>query len=143
VLLNQYLDALLEDPAALRRRQQDVAADLEGEPIEIDPDRAVAIGIIVNELVMNAVKYAYPDGAGPIHVDARCRRRRSRAVRSPTTASASMPRSDPRSTGMGQRIVIAMAVQARAGVERDPDHAGTRIVLRFRRVIAPATNSAS
>ena len=53
---------------------------LKAEPIEIDPDRAVAIGIIVNELVMNAVKYAYPDGAGPIHVDLTCAGRRSCAV---------------------------------------------------------------
>src|SRR6266436_3873401 len=38
---------------------------LKRPPIEIDPDRGVAIGISVNEPVMNAVKYAYPDGAGP------------------------------------------------------------------------------
>ena len=44
---------------------------------------------------------------------------------------------------MGQRIVTAMASKLEATVERDPDHAGTRIVVRFRRVIAPATNIAS
>jgi hypothetical protein len=39
---------------------------------------------------------------------------------------------------MGQRIVTAMASKLEANVERDPAHAGTRIVLRFRRVNAPA-----
>ncbi|HTF77994.1 MAG TPA: two-component system sensor histidine kinase/response regulator, partial [Bradyrhizobium sp.] len=50
---------------------------------------------------------------------------------------------DPRSTGMGQRIVTAMATKLDASVERDPSHAGTRIMLRFRRVNAPATKPAS
>ena len=45
---------------------------------------------------------------------------------------------DPRSTGMGQRIVTAMASKLEASVERDPAHAGTRILLRFRRINAPA-----
>ena len=40
-------------------------------------------------------------------------------------------KSDPRSTGMGQRIVSAMAAKLEASVVRDPNHAGTRIVLRF------------
>jgi two-component sensor histidine kinase len=46
-------------------------------------------------------------------------------------------KADPRSTGMGQRIVSAMASKLEADVARDPDHAGTRIVLRFRRVNKP------
>jgi hypothetical protein len=36
-----------------------------------------------------------------------------------------------------------MASKLEASVERDPAHAGTRIVLRFRRVNTPATNPAS
>jgi hypothetical protein len=42
---------------------------------------------------------------------------------------------------MGQRIVTAMASKLEASVERDPAHAGTRIVLRFRRVNKPAAKS--
>ena len=47
-----------------------------------------------------------------------------------TNATAAV---DPRSTGMGQRIVSAMAAKLAASAERDPNHKGTRIVLRFRR----------
>jgi two-component sensor histidine kinase len=138
VLLNQYLDALLEDLRRSAEGNRMSRLTLKAEPIEIDPDRAVAIGIIVNELVMNAVKYAYPDGAGPIHVDLTAQG--DDVVLSIADDGVGLnARSDPRSTGMGQRIVSAMASKLDAGVERDPAHAGTRIVLRFRRVDTPAT----
>ena len=50
---------------------------------------------------------------------------------------------DPRSTGMGQRIVSAMATKLEASVERDPNHDGTRIVLRFARNKGPIGKSAA
>jgi two-component sensor histidine kinase/CheY-like chemotaxis protein len=130
VVLNQYLDALMEDLRRSAEGNRMSRLTLKAEPIEIDPDRAVAIGIIVNELVMNAVKYAYPTGAGPIHV--------SLAARGPDLELSIADngvglnaKTDPRSTGMGQRIVTAMAAKLSANVERDPAHSGTRIVLRF------------
>jgi two-component sensor histidine kinase len=115
---------------------------LKAEAVEIDPDRAVAIGIIVNELVMNAVKYAYPDGAGPIHVNLVSQG--DELVLSITDDGVGLNvKADPRSTGMGQRIVTAMASKLEASVERDPAHTGTRIVLRFRRVSAPVVKPAN
>ena len=142
VLLNQYLDALLEDLRRSAEGNRMSRLTLKAEPIEIDPDRAVAIGIIVNELVMNAVKYAYPDGAGPIHVDLNAQG--DDLVLSIADDGVGLnAETDPRSTGMGQRIVTAMAFKLDAGVERDPAHAGTRIVLRFRRVSTPAAKPGS
>jgi two-component sensor histidine kinase len=142
VLLNQYLEALLEDLRRSAEGNKMSRLTLNAEPIEIDPDRAVAIGIIVNELVMNAVKYAYPDGSGPIHVALKSEG--DELLLAITDDGVGLnTETDPRGTGMGQRIVTAMASKLEADVERDPNHNGTRIVLRFRRVQKPAAKPAS
>jgi len=119
VLLNQYLDALLEDLRRSAEGNRMSRLTLKAEAIEIDPDRAVAIGIIVNELVMNAVKYAYPDGAGPIHIDLTVRGREIELCIADNGVGLNA-KTDPRSTGMGQRIVAAMAAASRGiGSGRD------------------------
>jgi two-component sensor histidine kinase/CheY-like chemotaxis protein len=141
VMLNQYLDALLGDLRRSADGDRMSRLTLSAEPIEIDPDRAVAIGIVVNELVMNAVKYAYPDDAGPIHVDLHARGDDLELSIADDGVGLNV-KADPRSTGMGQRIVSAMAAKLEARLERDPIHAGTRIVLRFRGAHAPAAKPA-
>ena len=142
VLLNQYLEALLEDLRRSAEGNRMSRLTLAADPIEIDPDRAVAIGIIVNELVMNAVKYAYPEGAGPIHVE--LKPQGDELVLSITDDGVGLNvKADPPSTGMGQRIVTAMATKLDAGVERDPNHTGTRVVVRFPRASAAAAKPAN
>lgn len=39
--------------------------------IDIPADLAIPLGLFVNELVTNAIKYAYADGEGEIRVSAR------------------------------------------------------------------------
>ncbi len=142
VMLNQYLEALLEDLRRSAEGNRMSRLTLTAQPIEIDPDRAVAIGIIVNELVMNAVKYAYPNGPGEIDVDLRD------GVDGLELTIADhgvgyQTLKDPRSTGMGQHIVNAMATKLEAKVERDPDHSGTRIILRCPQRNAAQTRQAA
>jgi two-component sensor histidine kinase len=143
VLLNQYLDALLEDLRRSAEGNRMSRLTLQSAVIEIDPDRAVAIGIIVNELVMNAVKYAYPDGAGPIHVSLHADDDDLVLSIADEGVGIEANRGDPRSTGMGQRIVSAMASKLEASVERDPNHPGTRMVVRFARAKQAAKPAAS
>jgi len=43
-----------------------IRIEVKAEPLEIDPDRAVPLGLLVNELATNAIKHAFPHGAGHV-----------------------------------------------------------------------------
>jgi two-component sensor histidine kinase len=43
-----------------------IEIEVKAEALEIDADRAVPFGLLVNELATNAIKHAFPDGAGRI-----------------------------------------------------------------------------
>ncbi len=130
VSVDQYLKALVEDLS--HTDASDISAlSLAAEPLELDPDRAVAIGVIVNELVLNAMKYAYPDQKGPIRVGLK-RMNGKRAILSVEDDGIGHDiKMTPRSTGLGRSIVGAMASRLGADVVYDPDHSGTRVVITF------------
>jgi PAS domain S-box-containing protein len=43
-----------------------ITIEVKAEPLEIDPDRAVPFGLLVNELATNAIKHAFPHGSGRV-----------------------------------------------------------------------------
>ena len=84
---------------------------------------------------MNAVKYAYPEGAGPIHVELKALGDNIELAISDDGVGLNV-KVDPRSTGMGQRIVSAMAAKPRlrrgARVLTSQTHPWLMIAVRAR-----------
>jgi two-component sensor histidine kinase len=52
--------------ASLIGNRSGIEIEVNAEPLEIDPDRAVPFGLLVNELATNAIKHAFPHGTGHI-----------------------------------------------------------------------------
>ena len=103
---------------------------MDAAPLAIDPDRAVAIGVIVTELVINASKYAYPGGSGPVRIALHPQeehillRVEDDGVGLPETLESA-------TSGLGNRIVRAMAAKLGATLSFAPGHPGTRVSLTF------------
>ena len=67
VAVDAYLREIARNmSASLLGNMSGIKIEVEGEPVEIDPDRAVPFGLLVNELTTNAIKHAFPHGSGKI-----------------------------------------------------------------------------
>ena len=67
IAVDAYLREIAKNmSASLLGNMSGIDIEVKGEPLEIDPDRAVPFGLLVNELATNAIKHAFPDGTGHI-----------------------------------------------------------------------------
>ena len=104
---------------------------LRAEPMRVTTDQAVSLGVIVTELVTNAVKYAYEPGeGGEIRVVLETATE-GRAILTVEDDGPGLGDGAPKGTGLGAKIVSAMAGGLRSAVEFDADHPGVRAQLVF------------
>jgi two-component sensor histidine kinase len=127
----EYLGALVAEleqtwSTPLSRRHLQLVA----EPVKLATDKAVAVGIIVNELVSNACKYAY-DSATPGEVRIMFSREAPDSFRLRVEDDGrGMPTDGvAHGTGLGSKIVRAMADTLSTAIEFEGGLPGTRISL--------------
>jgi two-component sensor histidine kinase len=88
----------------------------------------VSLGLIVTELVINALKHAFPEGrSGAITVDYNFPG--PNWVLCVRDDGIGMPLTAPIRTGLGTSIIQALAKQLNASVEVTPEHPGTQVSI--------------
>jgi len=109
----------------------------------VDARVSVSLGLIVTELVINALKHAFPDGRpGKMVVD--CQFQGPNWVLTVSDDGVGMP-DDPaeRHVGLGTSIVQALASQLRATVDVQPTHPGTRVAITHTQIALVAEDEGS
>jgi two-component sensor histidine kinase len=98
--------------------------------VSLASDRAVSVGMIVTELLTNAIKYAYPEGGeGEVRV-ALQQQGGERVLLSVEDDGIGWTQNDaPKGTGLGSRIVKSMAATLGSAVQYRPRASGTRAEL--------------
>jgi two-component sensor histidine kinase len=128
VLANEYLATLIENIRAGAGPNVRVVEQL--ETIAVDKDAATPLGLILNEVVSNAFKHAFPGGReGTITV----RMEREGPDRARLTVEDNGDGFDPAAPvkGIGQRLIKALTLQIGGTSEMTTGPNGSRFTLVF------------
>lgn len=133
VALDDYLGLMLEN-LGVAMRDVGHTARLTSllDPVVLPTDESISLGVVATELVTNAFKYAYPAGqAGDIRVVLRKlpEGRAELVVQDDGIGLGGAP--NPGGTGLGSKIIAAMAATLKTNVEYINRKPGTAARLVF------------
>jgi two-component sensor histidine kinase len=108
-----------------------VELKVEAERIEVKPDAASSLALIVHELVTNAVQHAFPDGTtGSIHISLRRAADEGWAELTVTDDGKGLPVGGPRPGSLGMELIERLSRQLGGEFEIAGDR-GTTARVRF------------
>lgn len=131
VAMDDYLAALVAEleetwstPASPR------SIRLLAEPLRLHAEKAVSLGVIVTELVTNACKYAYaPGDRGEVRVDFLRKDEASFSLTVEDDGRGMPADQSPQGTGLGSKLIVAMARSLSSKVHYDSGPGGVRASL--------------
>jgi two-component sensor histidine kinase/integral membrane sensor domain MASE1 len=128
---SDYVRGLVHSVLQLSGSPENITLELELEPLSLSVEKAIPCGLILNELIVNALKHAFPAGrAGKIRVELHSREAERVAL---TVSDDGIGVAEARNTEngeLGMQLVRTLAQQIRADL-RVKHAAGTSVELEF------------
>jgi len=131
VAMIDYLSGLLQELQSSMTSDDRIRIEVGGSALSIETDKAIKLGLIVNELVTNACKYAYPNeasGAIRVRIETGLDNSADLIVEDDGIGIENGPGT---SSGLGQRIVGSMARALGGKVVQEPVARGTCTRIAF------------
>lgn len=120
----RYIDELLNDLVSSLGRDWEAHLVRDLQPVVLPTDRAVSLGLVLTELVINANKYAYGGAPGPLRVTLM----EDRNLFHLTVADQGVGRAQARK-GFGTRMMDALVMQLSGTLAFEDAKPGTRATL--------------
>ena len=107
----EYLDNLVKDILRSYSRAEGITATVDVEEIYLNIDTALPMGLLVNELVSNSIKHAFPEGNGNINV--KLESNGDEYILTVSDNGIGLPKSvDPfEASSLGLQLVISLSIQ--------------------------------
>lgn len=128
VIVGNYLRDLCKALQETVAHEGHVTFDCQADATLVPRDKAITIGLLVNEVATNSVKHAFGDGGGTVSVTFESRD--GMQVLVIADDGPGMVAND-NSTGLGRRLIDALAQQAGGTVEIDSGAKGTAYTVTF------------
>lgn len=136
VPMQRYLaDLCGQVAAATLGGRPDIAIRCEADALDLPADLAIATGVLVNELVTNALKHAFPAGRGGT---IRVRAVREGAALLLSVADDGIGRTGAAEDGMGSQIVTGLVRQVRGSLSWPGGGPGHAVEIRMPLPVQPA-----
>ncbi len=128
-----YIESLVNSiQSVYKKGGHDVNINIDAEGAELDIDRAIPIGLILNELVSNSFKYAFPNKEeGQIYIN--IRKDGDLGFFEYTDDGKGLPEDieEQSSTSMGIKLIQRLVNQLRSNLNIDKDAKGARFWFDF------------
>lgn len=118
---------------AFGMKEQQVALNVNMEEVGLDVDTAIPVGLIVNELVTNALKYAFPEGRpGTVEISLQAQDDNTLTLRiKDDGVGLQATQNQSKNNGFGSRLVQLLTLQLDGHIEESAKD-GVETVIRFK-----------
>lgn len=128
VVMSQYLGDLVQALEQSATHDRRILFEARADDTAVARNVAIVVGLLVNEVATNSIKHAFPAGRGKIEVKFKTQDRTHELTIADNGKGMD---TDAASTGIGRRLIDALAQQAGGSVDVTTGPTGTSYVIAF------------